>query len=108
MRACPYSPVARGTGSRAIRVPTKELVKSHRIADCGVLTVAIVLSRFLFRSRYLYDVDSVNFALALDHFDPAVHQPHPPGYFLYVCLGRLVRSIIPDANDALVAISVLA
>ncbi len=83
-------------------------MKSSRIADCSLLTVAIALSRFLFRSRYLYDLDSVNFALALDRFDVAVHQPHPPGYFLYVCLGRLFLPLFGDANNALVAISILA
>jgi hypothetical protein len=70
--------------------------------------VAVAASRILFRSHFLYDVDSVNFALAMRRFDPAVHQPHPPGYFLYVCLGRLVNLLIPDANAALVAISVAA
>jgi hypothetical protein len=64
------------------------------------------LTRYLFRSRYLYDIDSVNFALALRRFDPTVHQPHPPGYFLYVCLGRFVYSLIHDANSALVALSI--
>ncbi len=65
------------------------------------------LTRFLFRSHYLYDVDSVNFALALKRFDPVAYQPHPPGYFLYVCLGRLFNVVFPDANTALVAISIL-
>ena len=51
-------------------------------------------------------MDSVNFALALKRFDPVAYQPHPPGYFLYVCLGRLFNLIIPDANTALVAISI--
>jgi len=69
---------------------------------------AVAASRIAFRSHILYDVDSVNFALALHRFDPAAHQPHPPGYFLYVCLGRLVNLAIPDANAALVAISVAA
>jgi len=69
---------------------------------------AVAASRIVFRSHLPYDVDSVNFALALRRFDPAVHQPHPPGYFLYVCLGRLVNLLIPDANAALVAISVAA
>ncbi len=54
----------------------------------------------------MYDIDSVNFALALKRFDPATHQPHPPGYFLYVCLGRLASLIFQDANTALVAISI--
>lgn len=62
----------------------------------------------MFRSGYLYDLDSVNFALALERFDPTVHQPHPPGYFLYILLGRLVNSVVQDANGAFVAISVAA
>ena len=68
---------------------------------------ATALTRLAFRSHYLYDIDSVNFALALKRFDPSVHQPHPPGYFLYVYLGRLVNLIFPDANTALVAISII-
>lgn len=51
-------------------------------------------------------MDSVQFALALDKFDVSVHQPHPPGYFFYVMLGRLVHSFIGDANTAFVAISI--
>lgn len=70
---------------------------------CGVAA-----SRFAFRSRDLYDLDSVNFALAIRRFDPQVHQPHPPGYFLYVCLGRLVNYFVHDPNLALVFVSILA
>ncbi len=76
--------------------------------DCGLLVCAVALSRFLFRSRYLYDIDSVNFALALDRFDPVVHQPHPPGYFLYVYLGRFARLFVQDANLALVTLGIAA
>lgn len=72
----------------------------------GVLAVAA--TRILFRSRLLYDLDSVNFALALERFDPAAHQPHPPGYFLYVQFARLIQHALPDANTALVAVSILA
>ncbi len=79
----------------------------RRAADCVTLVAATALTRFLFRSRYLYDIDSVNFALALKRFDPSVHQPHPPGYFLYVVLGRLAGLLFSDANAALVAIGIL-
>ena len=65
------------------------------------------ITRFAFRSHYLYDIDSVNFALALRRFDPGVHQPHPPGYFLYICLGRLFNAVFHNANTAFVAISIL-
>src|SRR5438477_7235309 len=83
-------------------------MKQRRWPDCALLAAAAVFSRFIFRSHYLYDVDSVNFALALDRFDPAAHQPHPPGYFLYVCLGRLMNALFHDANSSYVAISILA
>jgi hypothetical protein len=71
-----------------------------------VIAFAAVVTRFACRSHFLYDIDSVNFALALDRFDPAVHQPHPPGYYLYVCTGRLVNAVMHDANTSLVAISI--
>jgi len=76
--------------------------------DSAILIALTALTRIAFRSRFLYDIDSINFALALQRFDPSVHQPHPPGYFLYVCLGVLSHSIFRDANTALVAVSILA
>ena len=80
---------------------------SRQALDSAILIAATALTRFVFRSHYLYDIDSVNFALALKRFDPSVHQPHPPGYFLYVCLGRLANLLFHDANAALVAISIV-
>src|SRR5580692_6139479 len=74
----------------------------------ALLISAVAISRFVFRSHYLYDLDSVNFALAMRHFSPRVHQPHPPGYFLYICLGRLLDFICHDANLSLVVLSILA
>jgi hypothetical protein len=68
----------------------------------------VAISRWAFRSHFLYDLDSVNFALAMGRFDPRAHQPHPPGYFLYICLGRLLNTVFHDANLALVVLSILA
>jgi hypothetical protein len=73
-----------------------------------LLTCIVMATRIAFRSRYLYDIDSINFALALRRFDPGSHQPHPPGYFLYICLGRIVNGFFHDANSAFVAISIAA
>src|SRR5881392_2484521 len=73
-----------------------------------LLTSAVAITRFAFRSRYLYDLDSVNFALAMQRFDPRVHQPHPPGYFLYICVGRLLNVLFQAANLSLVILSILA
>jgi len=74
----------------------------------ALLVGAVAITRWVFRSHYLYDLDSVNFALAMTRFDPAVHQPHPPGYFLYIGAGRLLNAVFHDANLALVVLSILA
>jgi hypothetical protein len=70
------------------------------------LFVLGVLSRVPFRSRMLYHWDSVNFALGMEQFDVRLHQPHPPGYLLYILLGRLVDLLVGDANASLVWISI--
>jgi hypothetical protein len=80
---------------------------SDHTRDYLSLMAVVALSRWLFRSHYLYDMDSVNFALGLAHFSPALQQPQPPGYFLYIQLGRVAQFLFPDANDALVALSIL-
>jgi hypothetical protein len=74
----------------------------------ALLVGAVAITRWVFRSHYLYDLDSVNFALAMTRFDPTVHQPHPPGYFLYIGAGRLLNAVFHDANLALVVMSILA
>src|SRR5258706_7076712 len=76
--------------------------------DCLALVTATVLTRFATRSHSLYDLDSVNYALAIDHFDPAAHQPQPPGYFLYVLTARAIRLLTGDSSSALVALSIAA
>ena len=90
-----------------LSIATKPVMTSRQALDTAILIAATALTRFVFRSHYLYDIDSVNFALALKRFDPSVHQPHPPGYFLYVCLGRLANVLFHDANAALVGISIV-
>ena len=37
-----------------------------------------------------------------------LHQPHPPGYFLYSMFGKVVNLIMVDENNSLVLISVLS
>jgi hypothetical protein len=55
----------------------------------------------------LYNWDAVQFALALREFDVAKHQPHPPGYLLYVGLGRLLNAPLGDPTLAYVALAML-
>jgi hypothetical protein len=76
--------------------------------DLVSLIAVVAITRWIFRSHYLYDLDSVNFALGIRHFDPRVHQPHPPGYPLYISMGKLLNFLVHDANTALVLLSVTA
>jgi hypothetical protein len=71
------------------------------------LFILTILTRIPFMSKLLYHWDSVQFALALENYDITVHQPHPPGYFLYVMLGRLINFFIKDANTTFIFISIL-
>jgi hypothetical protein len=80
------------------------------VADLGIaLTLALVTlaSRWPYRARMPYNWDAVQFALALREFDVAKHQPHPPGYVLYVLLGRLVNAWSGDPTFAYVGLAML-
>jgi MFS family permease len=67
-----------------------------------------ILTRLPFQSRLLYDHDSVQFALGMRSYDVYLHQPHPPGYFLYVHAAKLLDFFLHDANSSLVWLSTLA
>jgi hypothetical protein len=81
---------------------------AHKTASIALLLfILTVATRVPFASKLLYHMDSVHFALALERFDVTVHQPHPPGYFLYVMLGRLIHLCIADANLVFVSLSIV-
>ena len=69
---------------------------------CVLTASALVVSRLIDRPRYLYYFDNVNFALAIKHFDPRLHQPQPPGYPLFVALLKLLNGLFHDPNRALI------
>lgn len=46
----------------------------------------------------LEDVDSINFAMGVRDFDVARHQPHPPGYPLFIALGKSATPVLEAAG----------
>jgi hypothetical protein len=76
-----FAPV--GRGSRAWRV-------------AGVLALVFLAGHLPFLASTLEDVDSVNFALGLRDFDPARHRPHPPGYPIYMALGKASNLVLGE------------
>ena len=99
--------------SRLARLAAGGRRAAARLATHGDLAVALglalvtLLSRWPYRARMLYNWDAVQFALALHEFDVAKHQPHPPGYLLYVALGRLLNASLADPTLAYVALAML-
>ncbi len=69
--------------------------------------LATIATRFPVRSRRVFNWDAVNFVLALSDYDVRKHHPHPPGYPVFVAMGKVFGVIIPDANGSLVAVAML-
>ena len=65
----------------------------HSRIPTPVLAIAAVYlaAHLAFLAPSLEDIDSINFALGLRHYDVALHQPHPPGYPVYIALGRTAK-----------------
>lgn len=73
----------------------------------GAFALATIATRLPFRSHRAFNWDAVNFILALRDYDVRLHHPQPPGYPVFVAMGRVVQLVIPDANSALVAVAML-
>src|SRR5688572_27855743 len=58
------------------------------------LAVAYLAAHLPWLAPSLEDIDSINFALGLREFDPGAHQPHPPGYPVYIALGRMSLAVV--------------
>ena len=43
----------------------------------------------------------MNFALGVRDFDPSKHQPHPPGYPVFIALGKLSHAVWPSDSGSL-------
>ncbi len=54
----------------------------------AALAVLFLAAHLFFLPPTLEDIDSINFALGVRDFDVARHQPHPPGYPVFIALGK--------------------
>jgi hypothetical protein len=80
-------------------------------ASAALIVVLLALVFLTFHLPYLpsslEDLDSINFALGVRQFDVAHHQPHPPGYPVFIAAGKIVHVFVRDEAKALALISVL-
>jgi uncharacterized membrane protein len=78
-----------------------------RLLAAGLFVAALAL-RMPFRSALPYHWDAAEFTIAVTDYNVALSQPHAPGYFLYIMLGRLVHLFVADPHASLVWLSVIA
>lgn len=92
MKASFSAPPERAPDSRLFRLwPRGSWIRQRWEWALGAAYLAAHLP---FLAPSLEDYDSINFALGLREFDPARHQPHPPGSPVYIALGRLLLAPI--------------
>jgi 4-amino-4-deoxy-L-arabinose transferase-like glycosyltransferase len=75
-----------------------------------VMIVAIIAAICWYTAlpAHLASWDAVQFALALEHFDLGLHQPHPPGYLAHVGLGAVLAATGMPTDRAIQVASILA
>ena len=74
----------------------------------GALALGFALTHLPYLIATLDDIDAVNFALGLRDFDVATHRPHPPGYPIYIALGKLGASFARTFSDGAAASTIEA
>jgi hypothetical protein len=76
-----------------------------RISPTSIWALALaaifLVAHLLFLPPTLEDLDSMNFALGVRDFDPSRHQPHPPGYPVFIALGKLSHAVWPSEAGSL-------
>jgi hypothetical protein len=80
---------------------------THSAGLTGVIAAAFLLLHLPFLPPSLEDLDSINFALGVRHFDVTQHQPHPPGYPVYVLAAKGLRRFTSSEVQALGLLSVI-
>ena len=72
------------------------------------LLIFVTATRWALAPHHLYYFDSANFALALERFNPALHQPQPPGYPLFVLLSRIIHFWVARPESVFLIAGLLA
>ena len=73
----------------------------HTRLWASALTAIFLIAHLASLPPTLEDLDSMNFALGVRDFDPSKHQPHPPGYPVFIALGKLSHAVWPSEAGSL-------
>ncbi len=73
-----------------------------------VLAAVCAATRFLAMAQSLWGWDEALFCLGMRAYDVTSHHPHPPGFPVFMALGRLARLVTGDDFRALQSINLLS
>jgi hypothetical protein len=86
--------------------PTRAIVRGWWREVLGA--VIVLVSRIATAPRTPWESDEFLFAEAVKNFDPSRYHPHPPGFPLFVILGKAFNAFIHDPWRALVVFGIIA
>lgn len=92
---------------RSLREPYAPLTRAQKLLF-AVFAIGIAASRIPALSMTLHDWDETLFALAVREYDVKPHHPHPPGYPLFVALGKIARLFAGTEFHALQTVATIA
>ena len=79
------------------------MTRDSGLGTAGAAAI-VLISRLATMPKTFWEGDELLFAAAVQKFDPWSSRPHPPGYPLYVGLGKFF-ALFADPFAALVTIS---
>jgi hypothetical protein len=66
----------------------------------ALIALLFLAAHLPFLPSSLEDLDSVNFALGVQHFDVAQHRPHPPGYPVFIAMAKASTRVLRTVGIA--------
>jgi hypothetical protein len=92
---------------RAANAPLPERAPRFNWREAAAAAL-VLLVRIVTMPRTPWENDEFLFAEAVRKFDPSLYHPHPPGYPLFVLLGKAFAAFVGDPWRALVLLNVVA
>jgi hypothetical protein len=83
-------------------------ISHYRGAAVLVLAALFLAAHLASLPASLEDLDSINFAFGVQHFDVAHHHPHPPGYPLFILIAKAARLVSASEAHALAVVAAVA
>ena len=69
--------------------------------------LVVLVTRIVTAPKTPWELDEFLFAQGVVKFDPSNYHPHPPGYPLYILLGKAMHAVVADPWRALVVVAII-